>query len=174
MANLTNAQKIYLSALLLVAGAWLGLELGVPAYEYAHGKSELTALLEHAAAVLKYAVLGIVLLAWLLQRIGVLPIVKPDPALDRMVNPAGRLKNLAIWIVIALLLVFLFNLFQGGGNKTLVPASTSAPAPTQSSDLLLTMFINWFPMLLIFGVWVFFLRQMKTRQGNNPDKPNDR
>jgi len=25
--------------------------------------------------------------------------------------------------------------------------------------------INWFPMLLIFGVWVFFLRQMQGGRG---------
>jgi len=26
---------------------------------------------------------------------------------------------------------------------------------------LVDVFINWFPMLLIFGVWLFFLRQMR-------------
>ena len=25
--------------------------------------------------------------------------------------------------------------------------------------------INWFPMLLIFGVWIFFLRQMQSGKG---------
>ncbi|MDB5735523.1 MAG: ATP-dependent metalloprotease FtsH, partial [Alphaproteobacteria bacterium] len=30
---------------------------------------------------------------------------------------------------------------------------------------LLAIFINWFPMLLIFGVWVFFLRQMQSGGG---------
>jgi ATP-dependent Zn protease len=29
---------------------------------------------------------------------------------------------------------------------------------------LVDVFINWFPMLLIFGVWIFFLRRM---QGGN-------
>jgi ATP-dependent Zn protease len=29
----------------------------------------------------------------------------------------------------------------------------------------MAIFINWFPMLLIFGVWVFFLRQMKSGKG---------
>jgi len=32
---------------------------------------------------------------------------------------------------------------------------------------LVDVFINWFPMLLIFGVWMFFLRQM--RGGNYVD-----
>jgi ATP-dependent Zn protease len=26
---------------------------------------------------------------------------------------------------------------------------------------LIDVFINWFPMLLIFGVWAYFVRQMK-------------
>ena len=30
---------------------------------------------------------------------------------------------------------------------------------------LLAIFINWFPMLLIFGVWMFFLRQMQSGGG---------
>jgi ATP-dependent Zn protease len=25
----------------------------------------------------------------------------------------------------------------------------------------MNLFINWFPMLLIFGVWLFFVRQMR-------------
>ena len=29
----------------------------------------------------------------------------------------------------------------------------------------LEVLINWFPMLLIFGVWVLFLRQMQKRGG---------
>jgi len=29
----------------------------------------------------------------------------------------------------------------------------------------MAILINWFPMLLIFGVWVFFLRQMQTGKG---------
>ena len=33
-------------------------------------------------------------------------------------------------------------------------------APEEQS-LLLTIFINWFPMLLLVGVWVFFMRQMQ-------------
>ena len=30
--------------------------------------------------------------------------------------------------------------------------------------LLMTIFINWFPMLLLIGVWIFFMRQMQGRQ----------
>lgn len=32
--------------------------------------------------------------------------------------------------------------------------------PPQQESLLMRIFINWFPMLLLIGVWVFFLRQM--------------
>ena len=33
--------------------------------------------------------------------------------------------------------------------------------------ILLTFLINWFPMILIFGVWLIFLRQMR-RPGYTP------
>jgi ATP-dependent Zn protease len=29
----------------------------------------------------------------------------------------------------------------------------------------IAILINWFPMLLIFGVWVFFLRRMQSGNG---------
>ena len=32
--------------------------------------------------------------------------------------------------------------------------------PPQQEGLLMRIFINWFPMLLLIGVWVFFMRQM--------------
>ena len=132
----------------------------------------------------------------------------------------NNLRNLALWIVIALLLVFLFNLFQGTGPHTAAspisyskfnelvvqnqvkkvtfqgdqvkgemvsgqPFTTTVPNndatlwPTLKSHnvdtavspadegmpSLLAIFINWFPMLLIFGVWVIFLRQMQSGGG---------
>ncbi len=33
--------------------------------------------------------------------------------------------------------------------------------PPQQQSLLMHIFINWFPMLLLIGVWVFFMRQMQ-------------
>jgi cell division protease FtsH len=33
--------------------------------------------------------------------------------------------------------------------------------PPDEQSLLLTIFINWFPLLLLVGVWVFFMRQMQ-------------
>ena len=131
-----------------------------------------------------------------------------------------NLRNLALWIVIAVLLVFLFNLFQGTGTHTAAAPLTysrfteqvaadqvkkvtfagekvtgeltsgqtfATTVPSNDTTLwpllkshkvdttvspaddgmpsLLAIFINWFPMLLIFGVWVFFLRQMQSGGG---------
>ena len=136
----------------------------------------------------------------------------PDGTSD--VNNFGR--NIALWVVVALLLVALFNLFQ--------PSSTSSPrgqsvaysdflaevgagqvrevtiqgrtlsgqlsdgrlfqtytpddpglvsrltergvrvvARPVESDVnpLLQILISWFPMLLLIGVWIFFMRQMQ-------------
>ena len=36
----------------------------------------------------------------------------------------------------------------------------NAKAPEQPS-LLMNIFISWFPMLLLIGVWIFFMRQMQ-------------
>ena len=132
----------------------------------------------------------------------------------------NNLKNLALWIMIAVLLVVLFNVFQSTGTRpqnapisytrfseqvvagqvknvtfqgdtakgeltngtpftTTVPANDPSMWPTlkqhnvdtkvspadDGMPSLLAIFINWFPMLLIFGVWVFFLRQMQSGGG---------
>jgi cell division protease FtsH len=132
----------------------------------------------------------------------------------------NNLRNLVLWIVIALLLVFLFNLFQGStqhantqnvsytqfnqqviqgevkkvtvsgdqlqgelGNGqqfvTTVPGNDPSLWPmlkdhnvnvtvTRADDgmpTLMSVFINWFPMLLLIAVWVFFLRQMQAGGG---------
>jgi cell division protease FtsH len=131
----------------------------------------------------------------------------------------NNLRNLALWIVIALLLVFLFNLFQGTGPHTATspvsyskftelvvqnqvrkvmfqgeavkgemtngqPFTTTVPnndttlwptlkahnvdtavTPTDDGINFLSILVSWAPMLLIFGVWVFFLRQMQSGGG---------
>jgi cell division protease FtsH len=132
----------------------------------------------------------------------------------------NNLRNLALWIVIALLLVFLFNLFQQGGTHTTASALTyskfneavlqnqvrkvtfqgeqvkgeltngqpfvttvpsndttlwpmlkdhhvdSSVAPSDDGmPSIVSIFVNWFPMLLLIGVWVFFLRQMQSGGG---------
>ncbi len=124
-------------------------------------------------------------------------------------------KNLALWIIIGLLLVALFNLFQTSStrgpqaslpfsdfisdvNRGQVadvtiqgnninghftdgrPFSTYAPndpnlvnrltdkqvritaAPIEDNvPSLFSILVSWFPMLLLIGVWVFFMRQMQ-------------
>jgi cell division protease FtsH len=128
-------------------------------------------------------------------------------------------KNLALWVIIALLLVALFNLFQGssgrgtqqtmaysdfiaavdrglianvtiegdditgnrkgdGGEfKTFAPkdpklierltaAGVQITAKSPESGMsVLAMLVNWFPMLLLIGVWIFFMRQMQSGGG---------
>jgi len=128
-------------------------------------------------------------------------------------------KNLALWVIILLLLVALFNLFQqpsGRSSEASVPYSTflaevqngkidivtikgrtitgarkdgrafstyapndpglveklnatgvtinAAPADDGSPSLL-NILISWFPMLLLIGVWIFFMRQMQSGGG---------
>ena len=143
--------------------------------------------------------------------------LRPAAQERRFVN---NLRNLALWIIIALLLVALFNMFQGTGmhqnssqisytqfsddvNQGLVKSVTlqgdqvvgelqsgvqfTSTVPAGDSQLnermlahhvdihvkpgddgsfnLMSIFINWFPMLLLIGVWVFFLRQMQAGGG---------
>ena len=124
-------------------------------------------------------------------------------------------KNIILWVIIGLLLIALFNLFQGtttsrsstiisfsdflsasnSGNVSEViirgnqvegyfddgrPFSTFSPNYPNLVDLLnvngvkisaeptdksmhplLSIFLSWFPMLLLIGVWIFFMRQMQ-------------
>jgi cell division protease FtsH len=127
-------------------------------------------------------------------------------------------KNLALWVVIAIVLVALYNLFggmAGGGSSGDRPYSdflkaidagevkevtidgdnvtwkddanqytTTKPTddPTLVQNLkvrgvkinvvaphtdnpILYALINWFPMLLLIGVWIFFMRQMQSGGG---------
>ncbi len=127
-------------------------------------------------------------------------------------------KNLALWVIIGLLLIALFNLFQppARGTQTSLPFSdflsqvesggisdvtiqgnsisghyadgklfttyapndpglvdrltdsgvriTAAPADDGMPSLL-GVLISWFPMLLLIGVWIFFMRQMQSGGG---------
>ncbi len=128
-------------------------------------------------------------------------------------------RNLALWVIIALLLVVLFNLFQpSGGHNTasqvaysdfisevqagrvrdvviqgrvvsgqltdgrtfqtytpedptlvqkLTDKGVRVIAKPEESDVnpLLHYVLSWFPMLLLIGVWVFFMRQMQSGGG---------
>jgi len=133
-----------------------------------------------------------------------------------MMSNFGR--NLALWVIIALLLVVLFNLFQPGSTqrtatqvaysdfigdvnggrvrdvliqgrtvsgqltdgRTFQTYTPEDPAlvsrltdkgvrviakPEESDNPLLHYLLSWFPMLLLIGVWVFFMRQMQSGGG---------
>ena len=131
-------------------------------------------------------------------------------------------KNVFIWVIIAIVLVLVFNLFnqnQGQTRATKVPYSeflklvdsdkvndvsivgrtisghlddgskfstytppndpniieklsshnviiNSAPEEEAVSPLL-GLFLNWLPMLLFIGVWIFFMRQMQGKGGGS-------
>ena len=124
-------------------------------------------------------------------------------------------KNIALWIIIGLLLVSLFNLFQNSSNNrssSKIPFSDflaateagnisevniignhvegylddgrpfttyspnypnlidklnengvkiSAEPANKSMHPFLNILLSWFPMLLLIGVWIFFMRQMQ-------------
>jgi cell division protease FtsH len=128
-------------------------------------------------------------------------------------------KNLVLWIVIAILLVGLFNLFQGTATRgpqtqltfsdfmaaveskrvrdvhiqgntinghfmdnrgfstyapddpELIPnlrengVQISAAPAEEGVPSLFGILISWFPMLLLIGVWIFFMRQMQAGGG---------
>jgi cell division protease FtsH len=127
----------------------------------------------------------------------------------------SNFRNLALWVIIALLLVALFNLFQGTSQQPQTAEISYSDLITQlesgavsevviqdnlisgkltdgrnfttyapndpnlveelkaknvkiraqpSSDnapSLLSVLVSWFPMLLLIGVWIFFMRQMQ-------------
>ncbi|MGH7833167.1 MAG: ATP-dependent zinc metalloprotease FtsH [Candidatus Binatia bacterium] len=125
-------------------------------------------------------------------------------------------KNLALWLVLALIFLFLFQVFSKqhgrepevifsdfwasvdrgevqevtiqGNNiqgryqsgerfRTFVPNDPDlvkmlrekrikiAAKPEEESPWYLMLLFNWFPMLLLIGVWIFFMRQMQVGGG---------
>ena len=128
-------------------------------------------------------------------------------------------KNIVLWLIIGLLLIVLFNLFQGTTNNrnTSEISFSDFMAATQSGNVsevkitgnnisgflndgrsfstyapnypnlvdklnemgvkitaepadrsmhpLLSILLSWFPMLLLIGVWIFFMRQMQSGGG---------
>jgi len=125
-------------------------------------------------------------------------------------------KNIVLWLVISLLFVFLYHLFNRpespredlvfsdfvnrveGGQvvevviqgesitgklrdgkrfKTYAPKDAGiipllkekgvriAAKPVEESSWYMTILVSWFPMLLLIGVWIFFMRQMQTGGG---------
>ena len=127
----------------------------------------------------------------------------------------NMLKNLVIWLVIGLVLMTVFQQFQGRQEARAVPMEYSefmeaaksgqiakveiqgrtiratthdkkqitvnspglydiwmvsdlmkygvkvSTKPEEEQSMLMQIFISWFPMLLLIGVWIFFMRQMQ-------------
>ena len=125
-------------------------------------------------------------------------------------------KNLALWVIVVLLLIALFNLFQSSSGRGPVPnlaftdflaeveqgeihdvtikgnaisghytdgrpftsyapndpnlvqrltqrgVSISAAPVDDNVPSLFGILVSWFPMLLLIGVWIFFMRQMQS------------
>ncbi len=126
-------------------------------------------------------------------------------------------RNIALWLIIALLIVALFNLFQPSGSNqreiaystfihnveagqvrdvtiqgsqitghdmggqdfaTYAPDDPGLVALLERNDVLISavpaeegmpsifgILLSWFPMLLLIGVWIFFMRQMQSGGG---------
>jgi cell division protease FtsH len=96
-------------------------------------------------------------------------------------------KNLALWLVISLMMILLFNLFNQliqGHNisghyvnnkefKTYAPNDPNlisvlkekniriSAKPEEESPWYMTILISWFPMILLIAFWIFFMRQMQ-------------
>jgi len=125
-------------------------------------------------------------------------------------------KNLALWIVITLMMIMLYNLFSqqnlseikisyseflamvenervsevliqgqelhvkdsnGGRFKVFAPQDTElikilrnkgitiTAKPTGDSPWYISILASWFPMIVLIGVWIFFMRQMQAGGG---------
>ena len=128
-------------------------------------------------------------------------------------------KNIALWLIIGLLLIALFNLFQGSSNnrsttsisfsdfiayiesgnvseviirgnniegslgdgkqfRTYSPnypnlvdklnengVRINAEPSEKGLHPILSILLSWFPMLLLIGVWIFFMKQMQSGGG---------
>ena len=125
-------------------------------------------------------------------------------------------KNLALWLVISLMVILLFNMFNrphesrsettysqflaavdkgdiaqvtiqgsrisgvhldGKSFQTFMPQDTDLirilrqkgveirAKPEEESPWYMSILVSWFPMLLLIGVWIFFMRQMQVGGG---------
>ena len=141
------------------------LQLVPPILRYMHSPfAGLSADLAHGAEI---GLPALFLIAGILIQMGVLPSAPRGP--DSQKSSVYRLRNLALWIVIALLMVFLFNLFQGTGPSGHQPVQ-HAGQQGAPHDSLIGLLINWFPMLLIAGVWLFFMSRFQAKKNKDLGK----
>ncbi len=139
------------------------LQLIPPILKHVHSPyAGLSAELAHGAEL---GLPAFVLIASILVQMGVLPSARANR--DIQTPSVFRLRNVVVWIVIALVMVFLFNLFQASpGGHTVAPAGH----PAQSANSPIALLINWFPMLLIAGLWFFFMSRSQAKKNKDLDK----
>jgi cell division protease FtsH len=93
-----------------------------------------------------------------------------------------NMRNILVWAILLVLLLALFNMLQGPSQSA--PSneinysqfmnqveSGQVSSVTIQGDTItgqLGILVSWFPMLLLIGVWIFFMRQM---QGGGRGKP---
>jgi len=168
MPKLSRTQAIIVASLATLGLIYIAILVAAPVLEYLHGPGPETVLLHRLAGIGPAALIFVCFCIVILQLIGVIPTVKRDTTQTPQSGAVFRLRNLAIWIVIALLLVFLFNLFQGTGKNAGHVSNVA-----QNGDQWVGVIINWLPFLLLIGVWIFFLRQMQANKNRNPpDSPD--
>src|SRR4051812_35312694 len=151
---MTRAQKIYAAVLAVLGLIGLASQIAMAFLKYYQAPSQELLLIGRLGDIAFWAAFGCGLLMFVLQRIGVLPTVKNDAygqASSQGPTRSFRFRNIAIWIVIALVLVFAFNLSRGDRK----------PSPV------VDMVVNLFPMLLLIGVWFIISRMVRKRPSDN-------
>lgn len=70
---------------------------------------------------------------------------------------SGNLRNFALWVVIVLLLLALFALFENPGQQP----------PTDSVPWFVSLLVSWLPFIALGGLWIFLWRQQLKRGSND-------
>src|SRR5262245_53588096 len=78
----------------------------------------------------------------------------------------ANLRNFGLWVLIVLLLLAIFTLFQDPGSR---PAAVPAPAPQDGAHWLMTVLISWLPFFFLIGAWIllsWWMRRGQTSGGS--------
>jgi hypothetical protein len=67
-----------------------------------------------------------------------------------------QVLSFAIWVLVVLLLLAIFTLFQDPGSR---PAAQ--PAPQDGGQWLVALLISWLPFFFLIGVWFFLVWWMR-------------
>jgi cell division protease FtsH len=86
-------------------------------------------------------------------------------------------KTLVLWTVIVVMALLLFRVITNPNVKTYVPADAEITKRLEDKNVRIVVepkkepafwhaiLLNWFPMLLLIAVWIFFMRQMQAGGG---------